>query len=240
MLDPEDLVNNASTKDFAATDAIPAATTILLRDGSSGLEVLMLRRNSKLDFVGGAWVFPGGRVDPDDVDPDKPGDTTAAAVRAAVRETAEESGLVINKSELIWFSHWTPPPEAPKRFATWFFAARAPSGEITVDDGEIKAHEWFRPSDALRRRNALEIELAPPTWITLEHLSDFSDVDAALTHLSGRAPEYFVTKIALVDGGAVVMYHGDAGYDDADPVRPGGRHRLWMLESGWRYERSPG
>ena len=45
---------------------VPAATVILLRDGPDGLETLMLRRNSKLAFVGGMWVFPGGRVDPED------------------------------------------------------------------------------------------------------------------------------------------------------------------------------
>jgi hypothetical protein len=36
----------------------------------------------------------------------------------------------------------------------------------------------------------------------------------------------------------VAMYHGDAGYDTDDPSTPGDRHRLWMLESGWRYERT--
>ena len=38
--------------------AIPAATVVLLRDAPGGLETLMLRRNSKLAFAGGAWVFP--------------------------------------------------------------------------------------------------------------------------------------------------------------------------------------
>ena len=42
-----------------------AATVVLLRDGSDGLETLMLRKNSKIAF-GGMWVFPGGRVDPGD------------------------------------------------------------------------------------------------------------------------------------------------------------------------------
>ena len=41
-------------------DAVPAATTVLVRDGADGIEVLMCRRNSKLAFAGGAWVFPGG------------------------------------------------------------------------------------------------------------------------------------------------------------------------------------
>jgi 8-oxo-dGTP pyrophosphatase MutT (NUDIX family) len=47
----------------------PAATVITLRDGANGYEILMLRRNLKGDFVGGAYVFPGGRVDESDAGP---------------------------------------------------------------------------------------------------------------------------------------------------------------------------
>ncbi len=43
-----------------------AATVMLVRDGSDGLEVFMLRRNLDSDFVGGAYVFPGGAVDAED------------------------------------------------------------------------------------------------------------------------------------------------------------------------------
>src|ERR1035438_6053282 len=47
----------------------PAATVISLRDGTNGYEILMLRRNLNSDFVGGAYVFPGGRVDEADAGP---------------------------------------------------------------------------------------------------------------------------------------------------------------------------
>ena len=40
-----------------------AATAVLLRDTEQGLEVLLLRRNAKLAFAAGAWVFPGGAID---------------------------------------------------------------------------------------------------------------------------------------------------------------------------------
>jgi 8-oxo-dGTP pyrophosphatase MutT (NUDIX family) len=43
-----------------------AATVMLVRDGDAGMEVFMLRRNLDSDFVGGAYVFPGGAVDEDD------------------------------------------------------------------------------------------------------------------------------------------------------------------------------
>jgi 8-oxo-dGTP pyrophosphatase MutT (NUDIX family) len=225
---------------------IPAATTVLLRDGHEGLEALMVRRNSKLEFAGGMWVFPGGRIDPDDypggrVAPDDPAAVEAAARRAAVREAAEETGLVVDESTLVWFSHWTPPPIAPKRFATWFFVAPAPAeiGGLQIDGGEIHDHGWLNPSACLRRRNAGEVEIAPPTWITLEQLIGFATVADALADLGSRPPEYFSTRFAAVEGGAVAMYHGDAGYEDDDAERPGPRHRLWMLADGWRYERDP-
>ena len=40
----------------------PAATLILLRDGASGPEALMLQRTQNAAFLGGAHVFPGGRT----------------------------------------------------------------------------------------------------------------------------------------------------------------------------------
>ena len=43
-----------------------ASTVLLLRDSEPGVEVFMERRHIKSDFVGGAYVFPGGRVDPED------------------------------------------------------------------------------------------------------------------------------------------------------------------------------
>jgi 8-oxo-dGTP pyrophosphatase MutT (NUDIX family) len=221
---------------------IPAATVVPLRDGPSGLETLMLRRNSKLEFAGGMWVWPGGRLDPGDYPDGQAGDDPdvqlVAARAAAVREAGEEAGIAVDPASLVWFAHWTPPTIAPKRFGTWFFAAPAPAGEVTIDGGEIHDHAWWAPAEALRLRNALDIELSPPTWITLEHLAAFTSMADALDTLSSRPPQYFATRFASVPGGAVALYHGDAGYDDEDPDRPGGRHRLWMVEDGWRYERS--
>ena len=68
---------------------IPAATVVMLKDVTtcaSGVEVLMLKKNSKIAF-GGMWVFPGGRIDAEDYPPD--GDLDVAARNAAARETFE-------------------------------------------------------------------------------------------------------------------------------------------------------
>jgi 8-oxo-dGTP pyrophosphatase MutT (NUDIX family) len=184
------------------------------------------------------WVFPGGRVDAaDEVDAD-PADQLSAARRAAAREAREEIGLHVTPEELVPFSNWTPPPVTARRFATWFFLAPVPAGDIVVDGGEILDHRWLSPDDALRRRDAGEIELAPPTWITLHELGGHASVVDALEQAGRREPEFYETRIATVPEGVIALYDGDAGYADRDPDRVGPRHRLWMLRDGWRYERT--
>jgi 8-oxo-dGTP pyrophosphatase MutT (NUDIX family) len=46
--------------------AKPASTLMALRDTPQGIEVLMVKRNRAATFMGGVWVFPGGRVDAED------------------------------------------------------------------------------------------------------------------------------------------------------------------------------
>ena len=47
-----------------------AASVVLLRDGEQGLEVLLMRRHTDSAVLGGAYVFPGGKVDAPDAAPD--------------------------------------------------------------------------------------------------------------------------------------------------------------------------
>lgn len=81
------------------TDApIPAATLVILRDAPDGPpDILMVERARAMAFAGGAMVFPGGRIDPDDHALALTlggGDDMAARV-AAIRETIEEVGIAI-------------------------------------------------------------------------------------------------------------------------------------------------
>jgi 8-oxo-dGTP pyrophosphatase MutT (NUDIX family) len=218
-------------------EAIPAATVVLLRDGPGGLETLMLRRNSKLEFAGGMWVFPGGRVDADDYPVDAPDDVEAAVRTAAVREAEEEAGLHPDVDALVYFAHWTPPQVAIKRYATWFFVAEAPAGRVTIDDGEIHDSMWVQPAAALARRDAGEVELAPPTWVTLNRLSASTTVAEALEEARTNEAEAFVTAIGKDGADLVAMWHGDAGYESGDASVAGPRHRLVMTTDVWRYER---
>ncbi len=215
--------------------AVPAATVVVLRDSSAGPEALMLHRNSRLAF-GGMWVFPGGRID--DEDYDSSGDLLVAARTAAVRETQEEASLVLDSASLVHFSYWVPPPVAPKRFATWFFAASAPDDRVRVDEAEIIRHDWMTPSEALRRCDAGEIELIAPTWVTLHSLCGFATVDETLTMLSQQQPRDYLTRLADGDHGPICMWHGDAGYESGDASLPGPRHRLEMTPTGYHFNNS--
>ncbi len=218
--------------------AIAAATVVLMRDGRDGLDVLLLRRNADLKFAGGMWVFPGGRVD--DADMVDGADELAAARQAAVREAEEEAGVVVERDALVPYSHWTPPPIGTShRFSTWFFLAPAPDAAITVDGGEIEDHHWSRPADALRRRDAGEITMAPPTWVTLFELASHADVAAALRAAHERTePPFYETHMAYDDDVMVALWAGDAAYADGDLSRAGPRHRLAMRENGWVFEKS--
>jgi len=96
------------------TPPLPSATVMVVRDGAAGLEVLMVRRHDNAGVLGGAHVFPGGKLDPTDAVDDagaldlapedcarrlsEPGLSAAEAVAlhvAALRETWEEVGLFI-------------------------------------------------------------------------------------------------------------------------------------------------
>jgi 8-oxo-dGTP pyrophosphatase MutT (NUDIX family) len=103
--------------DQAASKPIKdAATVVLLREAASGLETFMLCRHQQSGFMGGAHVFPGGKVDPSDMDArwsDRAGlpleqlaarlDETdprlaLGLVVAAVRETFEEAGVLMARA----------------------------------------------------------------------------------------------------------------------------------------------
>ncbi|RNL81306.1 NUDIX hydrolase [Nocardioides marmorisolisilvae] len=102
--------------EFADGTKVPAeprdaATVVLVRPGSDGPELYLLRRQISMEFAGGMCVFPGGGVDPRDFDhtvawagpspaewAERLGTDEAQAralVAAAVRETFEESGVLL-------------------------------------------------------------------------------------------------------------------------------------------------
>lgn len=82
-------------------EARPAATVILLREGPRGPEIFMVRRHHQIDFAGGALVFPGGKVAPEDIrlaQAHVPDDPLGSFRLAAIRELFEETGLLLAES----------------------------------------------------------------------------------------------------------------------------------------------
>ena len=103
-----------------------AATVILLRDGSTGPEVLLLRRNKAVQFAGGMWVFPGGSLDQADWD-GADGNEEQAARIAGAREALEEADMLLDPDTMVHLSHWTTPEAEKKRFYTWFLSPWHPA-----------------------------------------------------------------------------------------------------------------
>ena len=214
-----------------------ASTVVVLRDGKQGLEVLLVRRVSTLAFYGGAWVFPGGRIDDADHDSaisDEERALHAAATRAASRELHEEAGLTVAPVDLKYFARWLTPPGRTRRFDTFYFSALAPSGEVKVDMGEVDDHRWMKPIDALDAHEQSEIELPPPTFVTLVSLVPFATASEAHETLPVRGTHY-IPRPCKTDEGIVYLYPGDAGYDASDPASGAPHHRLIAAGPKWRY-----
>jgi 8-oxo-dGTP pyrophosphatase MutT (NUDIX family) len=205
----------------------PASTVVLLRPSHSRYEVFLVRRHENVRFMAGAHVFPGGGVDPEDevaastelvarlapAIARMDGMTPARAVAhhvAAARELFEESGVLVEPSELTPFARWVTPEFQPRRFDTWFFVAVAPPGQAAVHDGvENSESQWIDPADAIELCRRGDISLPPPTWTTLRKLSSFRNADDVVRWASGT--RILPVKPAFVerDDDRLLMLPGD-------------------------------
>jgi 8-oxo-dGTP pyrophosphatase MutT (NUDIX family) len=201
----EDLMRRllAQAQRFVESGAVPveprlAATVVLLRPASAGFEVYLLRRAASMSFASGMYAFPGGAVDPGDLDGSavttdwstrlgRPRAEAAAVVRAAVRELAEETGVRVADGDLVPWTRWITPEFEPRRYDTYFFLAALPDGQQPADvSGEADRTEWVRPQLALERMAAGEIAMLPPTSVTLGELAGFDTVDKVMAASAGR------------------------------------------------------
>ena len=183
-----------------------AATAIVLRDGSDGIEVLLVQRNPEQRFMGGAWVFPGGAVHEDDAD----------HAAAALRELEEEAGMrLADADRLVPFSRWITPAEVKIRFDTFFFVAESPPGaEPQVDGSECVDARWITPAGALEAYQRDEMTLVFPTIKHLEELAGFESVEQTLAAARDRTVTAVQPRVIVGDKGATVLLPGEPGYDD--------------------------
>lgn len=240
----------ATAREFIDGDREPAeprnaATVLLLRGGEQGPVLYYLRRQASMGFAGGMAVYPGGGVDQRDFDATVAwaGPTPAewasrlgcdeelarALVCAAVRETFEESGVLLagpSADEVVadttgddWeadraalesrelaltefltrrglvlrtdllgpWGAWTTPVFEPRRFRTWFFVARLPEGQRTRDvSTESDVVAWLPAADAVRRVEAGDVLMMPPTYLTTLEVAGYADPDAVVAEAHGR------------------------------------------------------
>ena len=97
---------------------------------------------------------------------------------------------------MVVFAHWIPPAIAPKRYATWFFAAPVDDDDVMIDDGEIVEMSWATPAAVLAKHHDGEIEIVPPTWVTLDTLTGHDTVASLLKFLDERPARHHATKVA--------------------------------------------
>ena len=172
---------------------------ILLRGGERGLEVLLLRRNPAARFMGGAWVFPGGAVDP------ARGGTARPHRRAAVREVEEEAGLALpDPAALVTFSRWITPraDRDPLRHA--LLPRRRPAGQEPRADGERDGRPRLVHAGRRARRapRAASSQLVFPTIKHLEQLPAFASADELLAWATGREVVPVEPRVDRRRGGA--------------------------------------
>lgn len=184
----------------------PAATLLVVRDGSDGIEVAMGRRPPGGPF-GDVWVFPGGAVDPDDRAVAE--DPEAAWRLAALRETWEEVGLALTDpigtqipagpgspyarlasigarfdvDRLVYLSNWVTPAFVPKRFDTRFFVVDA-DGPLVAGEELIEVG-WIGADRAVDLYERDRLPMIFPTVSHLRYVRRFDSVAALLAEARG-------------------------------------------------------
>ena len=150
-------------------------------------------------LFGGAWVFPGGTVDPGD-HAEGIGDADGAFRRAAVRELAEEVGIEVEAGSLAFVSRWVTPANFPRRYDTRFYLAplsASPPWRLTTD--ELEAAAYISPLAALTAHEAQEWPMVLPTLAHLRWLANFATVPEALEAARAAKPDP-VTPTVMADG----------------------------------------
>lgn len=201
---------------------IEAASLILMRERIAGApEYLIVRRGSGLVFAAGAYVFPGGRVDPEDraqagLSLPELDAADAAARIAAIRETAEETGIAADAppATLVPFARWLPVHEVVvRRFDTRFYLARIDRDAEPVADGVESSHAfWASAQDILDRCGLGDGRAIFPTRRLLERLARFANFAEARTEAE-RLPQRIISPwVEQRDGQEWLCIPDGAGY----------------------------
>jgi hypothetical protein len=164
-------------------------------------------------------------------------DEARAARVAAAREAKEEAGLLVDPELMVQISHWTTPVAEPKRFYTWFFLAMTSAdSSVEIDGGEIHDYQWINIAEAVRRHDAGDFGLFPPTIMTLRSLRGYMSAEDAMIGIAARDAFTVFPVFARATDAIQVLFEGDAGYDSGDPELEGTRHRASLADGVWQYQ----
>ena len=239
---PPHLVEHA--RDFAAGRRTPAeprdaATVVLMRPGTDGPELYLLRRQTSMAFAGGMCVFPGGGVDSRDFDTDvgwsgpdpsvwaeqllTSEEMARALVCAAVRETFEESGVLLagpSAAEVVADTtgdDWESDRRALEAKELSFTSFLSRRGLVLRSDLLGAWAAWCTPEFEPRRfRTWFFVAALPPGQRTRDVSTESSSVtwlpalgacDAVDAHELGMMPPTYVTCLEVgqyADPGAVL------------------------------------
>lgn len=229
----------------------PASTVLLLRDEpEGGFSVFMVQRSLSARFMPGAYVFPGGAVDPEDANNEAhwggldmteafdlfggqmTGRDAVAHLVAAAREVHEEVGVRLPALRAMRaHSHWITPEVETRRFDTWFLVVRLPEGADPVhDDGETIASRWVDPKDALARYGEGDLVMAPPTYYTIWDLARFASAEAVIEEAALRSVPPVLPHFEQVGERMALLLPGDPLYPSETPVP--GPTRIMMSNGG--------
>ena len=219
-VDADDRTDESYARCPGRTDA---AASALLGVASGGLGFWVAAIRESFEEAGVLLARPRGAADLDLSDLE----TERAAVNRGDRrflDVLKAQDLVLDVDRLHVFSHWITPAGMPRRYDTWFFVAEAPEGHTYFhDDGETVASTWIRPSDALARADAGELELIFPTRRSLEALTRFETAAevVAVVRDASDLPPATQPRIVADGNGARLLLPGDPGYDDAEEPADG-------------------
>jgi 8-oxo-dGTP pyrophosphatase MutT (NUDIX family) len=206
---------------------------------AGGLAYWVAAIRETFEEAGVLLAVDGGGRDPDLADPTN---AERFAVlrrdvdleRISIREAARREGLVLAADRIHYVARWITPKGPPRRYDTRFFVAALPAGQQALhDDREAVHSEWLRPAEAIRRYEAGEREMLPPTYAMLRILSRFESAGealaAAVRHESG--PDV-AARLGGEAGRWRVLLPGDVDYDGGAIHEMRAWVRLWPESEG--------
>ena len=117
--------------------------------------------------------------------------------------------LTLATNQLFYFSHWITPQVSPSRFDTHFFISPSPTNqEPFCDMSETTNAIWITPQRALERKE--ELLLFPPTISNLENITEFHDVNQAISSTQNKDVPTIIPEVVVEDGKVRIHIPGNS------------------------------